>query len=238
MASINLNRESLKWLLLEGLAIVVSILLAFAIDAWWSDRQESTEEQLLLRQLKVEFESNVLQLVEKRALHAEARAAGLRILAITGPNADLTELEIGVVRDDFMSVLYQYTFDPHTGVLSSIIYSGKLDLIESEGLRVDIASWPARYQDLIEDEQAVAAIGRVRVRDHYDDFLAFRNHSRNLPEIGKSGFAEDIEGMLRERRFENTVSTKVSRTGQLLGFYDETRAQLMQTISLIDSELQ
>ena len=191
-----------------------------------------------MRQLKVEFESNLAQLDEKRDLHAESRAAGFRILAVTGPDADATKLAIDSVRGDFMNIVYQYTFDPHTGVLSSIIYSGKLDLIESEELRVEIASWPARYEDLIEDEQAVADIGRVEILEHYRDFLVLRNIVGNLAETaGPSKFAEDIEGLLSERRFENTVSKKVARTGRVLQFYDETRKQLIQTISLIDSEI-
>ena len=39
----------------EGAAIVVSILLAFAIDAWWEERQERTEEQQILLDLADEF---------------------------------------------------------------------------------------------------------------------------------------------------------------------------------------
>lgn len=43
MASIRLNRESIRWLILEGIAIVANILLAFSIDAWWQDRQIRSE---------------------------------------------------------------------------------------------------------------------------------------------------------------------------------------------------
>jgi hypothetical protein len=35
----------------EGIAIVTSILLAFAIDAWWDDRQREETEQVVLRTL-------------------------------------------------------------------------------------------------------------------------------------------------------------------------------------------
>lgn len=36
-------------LIVEGFAIVISILLAFAIDAWWDNRRDKQEEQLLLK---------------------------------------------------------------------------------------------------------------------------------------------------------------------------------------------
>ncbi len=43
-------RRDIDWprLLAEGAAIVVSILLAFGIDAWWDDRQERIEERKIL----------------------------------------------------------------------------------------------------------------------------------------------------------------------------------------------
>jgi len=39
----------------EGTAIVVGILLAFAIDAWWEERALSIEEQQILQGLRSEF---------------------------------------------------------------------------------------------------------------------------------------------------------------------------------------
>ena len=50
-------RADIPWgrLIAEGGAIVVSILLAFAIDAWWEERQERVEEQQILQDLADEF---------------------------------------------------------------------------------------------------------------------------------------------------------------------------------------
>ena len=51
------NRQSIPWgrILAEGAAIVVSILLAFAIDAWWDNRKERFEEHQILLGLEAEF---------------------------------------------------------------------------------------------------------------------------------------------------------------------------------------
>ena len=38
------ERLNAKWITLQGAAILGSILLAFAIEAWWSDRQEEEQE--------------------------------------------------------------------------------------------------------------------------------------------------------------------------------------------------
>ena len=43
-------------LVAEGAVIVVSILLAFAVDAWWDSRQERAREDAYLRELVVDLE--------------------------------------------------------------------------------------------------------------------------------------------------------------------------------------
>jgi hypothetical protein len=47
-----------KRLSLEATAIVVSILLAFSIDAWWNERQENVREKHQIQALITEFEGN------------------------------------------------------------------------------------------------------------------------------------------------------------------------------------
>lgn len=45
--------------LIEGVVIVFSILLAFAIDAWWDRRTEMIEESIALQDLQVELQQNL-----------------------------------------------------------------------------------------------------------------------------------------------------------------------------------
>ena len=54
----SMNRDEIPWLrmFVEGTAIVVSILLAFAIAAWWEGRGQLQEEQSILIGLQAEFE--------------------------------------------------------------------------------------------------------------------------------------------------------------------------------------
>ena len=55
------EQQNIQWkrLTVEAAAIVGSILLAFAIDAWWADRQDRAEEQRIFLGLKSEFEQNL-----------------------------------------------------------------------------------------------------------------------------------------------------------------------------------
>ena len=66
------NRQnSIPRMLVEALLIVVSILLAFGIDAWWEERRERIEEQEILLGLKQEFEQNQRAIENQVALHED-----------------------------------------------------------------------------------------------------------------------------------------------------------------------
>ena len=54
--------SSLNRFVAEGLVIVISILVAFWIDAWWDGRQEAEEESGVLEALLEEAERNRRQL--------------------------------------------------------------------------------------------------------------------------------------------------------------------------------
>jgi hypothetical protein len=58
-----------KKLSAEGIVIVSSILLAFAIDAWWETRNESVSEQTLLNDLRAELIENI-EAIENNWLQA------------------------------------------------------------------------------------------------------------------------------------------------------------------------
>jgi hypothetical protein len=60
------NRIPWPRIAVEGVAIVASILLAFAIDAWWDDKQRQETEQVILRTLLNEFQGKQLLLSDMK----------------------------------------------------------------------------------------------------------------------------------------------------------------------------
>ena len=58
------ERRNVPWttVAVEAIAIVVSILLAFAIDAWWTERNERENEQSALLALRSDLEASREQL--------------------------------------------------------------------------------------------------------------------------------------------------------------------------------
>jgi hypothetical protein len=61
---VNKNRPWSR-LIAESLAIIASILVAFAIDAWWQDRQERKDERQYVSSLRQEFSAELESLLDK-----------------------------------------------------------------------------------------------------------------------------------------------------------------------------
>jgi hypothetical protein len=78
--------------------IIVSILLAFGIDAWWGERQERADEQEALAQLKSDFRANAAQLDTVRRYHQRALDAGYEILSL------IQSGNLGILQNDSLRV--------------------------------------------------------------------------------------------------------------------------------------
>jgi len=61
------STQNIPWkrLSVEAAAIVVSILLAFAIDTWWDERLKRIEENEQLIRLRAEFNTNIERIDER-----------------------------------------------------------------------------------------------------------------------------------------------------------------------------
>ena len=218
----------------EGVLIVVSILAAFGIDSWWSARQLAAEEQGLLLQLKSEFETNAVLLVERREQHESVVEATKSLLEVTGP--DSTNKKIEDVERDLADMLHWWTYDPQMGVLTGMIQSGKLGVIRSDHLRGALASWPAKVQDLAEDE--IYAVNFT-----HRDMVPYLTASTSMRligwewDLGSGEFSGDIEGLLTDREFENLVIGKHNLTMGALEEYENLRAYIDDILKFIDEEI-
>ena len=128
-----------RWLILaaEGAAIVVSILLAFAIDAWWEERAERKQEAALLVSLQADFQAS--------QAHLEGWLTGNRVVERT--TTELLEQIRTAGRDETISVFGEHivgaistpTYSPTDSTLRAAVSSGQVELIRSDDLR---RSWP------------------------------------------------------------------------------------------------
>jgi hypothetical protein len=143
--------REIPWLRIgaESAAIVVSILFAFSLDAWWEQRRNSDAEQVLLESLQNEISENVTELEELSSRHLrlvedleEIRAATL------GKIGSSVELDA----ETLSSLASWTTSDLATGTVEGLLASGELQLLSSPELRSTLAAWPADVADAQEDE--------------------------------------------------------------------------------------
>ncbi len=157
-----ISRESLRWLTLEIAAIVVSILFAFWIDAWWDERQERQEEVLVLTSILDEFEVKRQRLTGQRIgnqpLLDSARALIDASLA-SDSDVDQAWVDRHLGNLWFNNNVSRWTVP----VLESTISAGKLDLISDTDLRAKLGAWPSRFAAIR------TTIGREVA--FYDDYL-------------------------------------------------------------------
>jgi hypothetical protein len=144
--------QNIPWLRLaiEATAIVASILLAFAIDAWWSDREIDQWQTAQLRALRDEFSANlksldiIVQTHDRTARSLESLIAQIRDTNDT--------IQVTVSDAALVALVAWRTSDISTGTLDSLLSSGKLAEIDNSDIRQSLAAWPSEVGDAQEDE--------------------------------------------------------------------------------------
>lgn len=81
------SSQSIEWnrLLIEGVVIVASILMAFAIEAWWDNRQSRNAEINQLHSVAAELKSNTDLVRAKLETLVVADAAAREMMSWMGP---------------------------------------------------------------------------------------------------------------------------------------------------------
>lgn len=137
----------------EGAVIVVSILLAFGIDAWWDSAKERSEESLVLGALRVEFQQNLSSLRAIHGIHVRYATELGNLLDRVSSAREGATLQIP---DSLLRALVSFrTADPAMGTLNTLLASGRIGLIKSQDLQRALAGWPAAVEDAAEDERLV-----------------------------------------------------------------------------------
>jgi hypothetical protein len=149
--------QTLPRLMVELIVIVVGILLALWVDAYWGERKDRQEERVALTTIHEEFVENKQSFDHAFDNHTRIYEA-LALISNSTP-ADCDE-ELDATLET--AVFHWQTFNPSVGATQSLITSGQIGLIRDDTLRVQLASWSGHYSDLVEDEmRTVAASDRI-----------------------------------------------------------------------------
>ncbi len=144
-----LGEKSVKGLFVEGVAIVLSILLAFAIDAWWDERKERDEEREAMESLYVEFKANRDEAATVIATHE-------RSLQVVATLMELGQDEVLALPAEEVDEMIRFfanprTFDAVRGSIDALTSSGKLGILRDRELREALTTFVNILEDAAED---------------------------------------------------------------------------------------
>lgn len=220
---------------LEAVVIVGSILVAFGIDAGWSERQERASERAAIAQLSTDFAVNAARLDTLRATHEAALAASYEILALAGMGGDAegTRLTGELVRNSFRV----WTYDPVLGGINSLIQSGTLGILRNEALRVAIAGWPDLVQDFKEEEDRE----RETVFDRLAPYLEEQGFMFDvLADAGRldalgSMPGSDLSALLDDSRYLQMISWRANNLQNVLVELEAVDASIRRIRQLLEA---
>ena len=191
----------------ETLAVVVGILVAFALDNWNENRTIRKTEQLLLGNLKLEIEANQERLNDAMLYHAKSREGAKQILEIYGrvnPIVDYEEV------DSLLALIqWAWTYDPSMGALNSIKMSGHLNSVQNAELRALITNYEDRINDAKEEGKLIQNLIVDKFIPGVNQYISLNQRIRYLGEeyaVGHSTFSPEYEGLFKDRILEGVIS--------------------------------
>lgn len=240
-----------KWpeYLLEILVITIGILGAFALNNWNEGRKEQINEQILLTQLKEEYQSNLAQLDSKIESRNQLIKTSKRVLDYyDNPSvASLDSILFGL-----SNLALTVTYDPIKNDLTS---SGNINLIRNQALKALLTRWST---DVIQ-VQEVEVIYLGRYNEHIMPYLMTLGVQRALDEnfwaniqmldfmiskdsikfsdYGESRFLPTTTELLNDPTLEGMVSNSILMNEFINFEAIALRKQIVQILELLNEEI-
>lgn len=233
----------------EIVLVVVGILIAIRIDGWNQENKDRAQEQRILKQLKKEYEANLLQLTEKIQMRNKIIGSAFRILRLTDGsplvNPDSIAIELSLLMRD-------PTFDP---VKNDIVGTSNLQFIQNDSLRLLLSNWGSDVYQLQEIELQWQKVRTETIlpftiesglsrsmhdniwKNGYAPVHALDKNSKETFLIGKSKNSSGVDRTLVESRLEGIASTAI--TMNQIGNMQSAALEkhILTIIALVQSEI-
>ena len=244
------DSQKIQWnrIAVEAAAIVASILLAFAIDAWWQEYVEDQKESEVLTGLLDDFETSKANIADWRNFHVAVQESTAKLLrVVTSNEVSTTTEEI----DHFLGDIGWWDSQAHfsTGALNSLVYGGELSIIEDDALRRMLADWPSQIEHVTTTQKQDydfflnVLMPFYRANSYLPQMAALGTKMPGRPEIISAVIDLQLDGtwsnsdMLANEEFHNILVQKWWIQFDILIAFDETEALLDETIEQIKSRL-
>lgn len=238
-----------KRLIAEGGAIVVSILLAFWIDAWWDERKDRSAEVTTLSALLGELREFDQAFEDNSVFVTAVRESTMKLLeASADPDTDLSDRDIDRLVSDIL--WYVDTETLSLPVLQSAVSGGQLAAISNmevgrrlgewlikinvinSSIRFDFDYYQRRLMPFLEKNTSILQI--------YD----IPAHRPGFPEaqypnvFPPSSSSESHRALLANREFQNILIGRVVTLTNIVEWrVSDVQTELREIIDLLETEL-
>jgi hypothetical protein len=199
----------------ESIVIVASILLAFAIDAWWEERGERAAEQILLENLLSDFKETEEILEVELPRYAQQKEWALSVLeyGISGgsiPKPEILHQPFSFIRL-WMGIISTY---PKTDTLDGALASGRIGIISNHELRSSLAGWPRIVKEFSEQDAWIVDLvkeSRPVIATRIPIASTILSWSRLNPEFSadqREGLTDQITEFIQTETAQNYMALK------------------------------
>jgi len=225
----NKTGKYFKYAIGEIILVVIGILLALQVNNWNEARKIKAIEQTLLGDLKTEINSNLIALTNVINEHYKSLKAAQELMVYSRKPREFENIADSTANRLVSTMNQNWTYNPQTGIVNSIISSGQLNYIQNKELKYLIAS----IEDVTEDAmESSAEIERDKAALFNPSFV----NGFNFENGRMTGY--NIMGVFQVPQF--WIATKgLFVDNRINGIEEETNLKnmLIKMIELIDSEL-
>ncbi len=198
-------------LLIEGLVIVVSILLAFAIDAWWDQQREVRDANDQVARVVSELRANVAILqAQDQSLEYTTRAAR-EFISIMGPDVGPVSIQ------DIGSMMFRIygvgTLSLSNSATQNFLSSGQLTASRWIDVRLALTELLSEAQ-VAENASLELREMRQEMLGHMQAFVSGLDVAKEHPlmaDYPSSQFGSDTSALLSDMKFESLIANYAIR---------------------------
>ncbi len=195
---------------LEGMVIVISILLAFAIEAGWAELVEAREARRLAELIRDDVVATEAEVARQRTRSQELAGRARHLLeTLASPRATREQLSEALLTLGSIFVTGSWAPVDHTYV--EALNSGRLRLIEDEELRLALT----RYHAQIEELDGIFETVEEQYYGQLEPFMvAHTVYSEIAAEWWRGSlvgapFATDFEALAKSRELWNLLTLRL-----------------------------
>ena len=237
------NTKNIQWsrLSIEAVAIVGSILLAFAIDAWWENHQDREDEEDYLVSLRQELADSIEIAQENEELRRKVVDAHVFLVAQIQGATRATDRDLY----EWISLLsYPLRYYPPRAVYNDKMASGSTNIISSAEIRIALAELEQGIRFLEQYDQSSWVVWEQRIQPFLEGRIprierlrqGYARDRRDMP-FGQSPHTADFDAIFVDPAFEDMIAERWLRLQNGTLAIGRVISQSERIVDLIDVEL-